>query len=219
LSGSPIFIGEYMRPIRSIAERNALVAAHLQLAKILAGKRHRTVSSTVQYGELLSAAYQGLINAAELYNEQKAHPEAQKPFQCYASRRIVGEMYDYLRACNWGSRAKPQNMISTEAVAYCNLSDDRSMSIEDTLASRDRSSVDQLNGVELFEKIIRCLPARDKQVFRLRYLYDLTMKEVASCVALSESRISQILTHSIAHLRRVWVNRIDELCEEVGAEH
>lgn len=207
--------------MRSIEERNAIVGEHLQLAKALAGSRYKTVNHTVQYGELLSAAYQGLINAAELFDMAKANPKAKRPFECYARRRIRGQMDDYLRACNWGTRTYTPKVISTETVTRYS-GDNRSgrpLSLGDTFHSRDRSIVDQLNGRELFEKIIRCLPQREKRVFRLRYLYTLTMKEIADCVDISESRVSQILSQNTRYLRKVWSNRGDELWDEVGEVH
>ena len=114
-----------------------------------------------------------------------------------------------------------EDLISTETVTRYS-GDNRSgrpLSLGDTFHSRDRSIVDQLNGRELFEKIIRCLPQREKRVFRLRYLYTLTMKEIADCVDISESRVSQILSQNTRYLRKVWSNRGDELWDEVGGVH
>jgi RNA polymerase sigma factor for flagellar operon FliA len=210
--------------MRSIEERNGLVVEHLKLAKRLTDQRYKTVHRSVLYGDLLSAAYAGLLDAAERYNEVKANPQSKKPFEAYASRRIIGEMNDYLRSCNWGTRNHPQYLLSLEREAYQNNGQGQSGDVEhvarisDLCVADERSVVDELNGEELFNKVIRSLPKREKKVFRLRYLYGLTMKEVADLVGISESRVSQILSQNTEYLRGLWSERADELWEEVTQE-
>jgi RNA polymerase sigma factor for flagellar operon FliA len=80
---------------------NNLIIEHLKFANILAG---RTKSKTryVSYEELQSAAYLGLVEAANKYCS-----DCNVPFRSFAFIRINGAMKDYLRELRWGSRRKP----------------------------------------------------------------------------------------------------------------
>jgi len=209
--------------MRSIEERNAIIEEHLALAKNLASQRFKTVHPTVQLGELLSAAYYGLLDAADRFDESKVNPKAKRPFEAYARSRIHGEMNDYLRSCNWGTRSDPQYLVSLDRRAYSSAHSnerfDEASSLGDMCASEDRPVADKLNSEELFNKIIRSLPKREKRVFQLRYLYGLTMKEIAQCVDLSESRVSQILSQSTEHLHSVWGDRSQFLWEEASVDN
>jgi len=64
--------------------------------------------------------------------------------------------------------------------------------VETALANRD-----------LAEAILRVLPARERQIMRLYYLGQHTMKEVAQVVGVGESRISQLLSQSTAKLQKL----------------
>jgi len=199
--------------IRTANERNCLVEKHLELAIKLAKQRHRSVSTIVQYDDLLSAAYLGLIDAAEKFDETKVHEEAKKPFAAYARPRILGEMNDYLRSCNWGSRSNPRFAKSLDACQDFL----QGIPLKDALTDDGRNLVDAVNGEELFDKIIRPLPRRAKIAFKLRYRYGFTMGEIAERVNLSESRISQILSQYVVYLKKVWGTRQSDLWNEVNA--
>lgn len=211
--------------MRSIEERNSLVESHLGLAATLAKRRHRTVHRAVQQAELLSAAYAGLIDAADKYNVEKVNALATHPFTGYASRRIVGAMNDYLRSCAWGTRAKPKRVRSLDASYDDGGDDNNNVPLKDTLLSSSRSTVDTVNSCEFFEKLIRGLPKPAKQAFRLYYGRTAkadgklchTMKDVAIELGISESRVSQILSQHIVFLNDSWENRKPELWEEASA--
>lgn len=207
--------------MRSIGERDALVLEHLSLAENLASKRYITVNKAVQLGDLLSAAYTGLLDAASRFDLSKSHKLSKSPFKTYARRRISGEINDYLRSCSWGTRNNPQYMQSIDSYYGRGDSDrvDSSggdfVSVANFIPSKNTSVVDDLNRREVFNKLIRSLPRREKEVFKLRYLEDLTMKEVADRVGVSESRVSQIISQSTEYLCHVWGDRSCELWEEI----
>lgn len=54
---------------------------------------------SVNYDELKSAAYMGLVKAASKY-------DGENDFAPYAFCRMSGEIKDYLRSLAWGGRAK-----------------------------------------------------------------------------------------------------------------
>ncbi len=201
--------------MRSIEERNALVEEHLDLAEHLARLRHRSVHRTVQLGELLSAAYEGLLDAANKFDTNKVNAKAKYPFRCYARTRITGEMNDYLRSCNWGTRGKHRKAHSIDTVPGYYDDGGQVVTLREVLPARERPAIDELNGRELFNKLIRSLPKREKMVFKLRFLNSLTMKEVAKVVGISESRVSQILSQNKLFLKDVWGSKLYELWDEV----
>ncbi len=203
--------------MRTIEERNALVEEHLGLAETCANRRYKSVNRTVQLGELLSAAYEGLIDAANKFDADKVHVRAKQPFRCYATTRITGTMNDYLRSCNWGTRGKHRQAHSIDTTASCYEDGGQVVTMRETLPSRERHAVDQLNGREIFNKLIRSLPNREKMVFKLRFLNNLTMKQVADVAKISESRVSQILSQNTIFLKDVWKGKLHELWYEVEA--
>ena len=77
---------------------NQLITDNLFFADILAGKFKRKISF-VSYEELQSAAYLGLVEAANNFDSSK-----NTNFTLFARFRIVGAIRDYLREISWGSR-------------------------------------------------------------------------------------------------------------------
>lgn len=213
VSSSECYDGSEEKPIRSLKDRDALICEHLDLAYREAKKRYKSVNHSVIFGDLLSAAYLGLLDAASRFDETKVNTEAKRPFPCYARRRIQGEMNDYLRSCNWGTRNNPRKLTSLDAPADYTW-DEAPRPLRDSLRSSIPGPIDELNGIELFEKVIRCLPKAVKEAFRLRFLHDLTMKEIADRQLISESRVSQILSQHRIYLREVHADDRCELWEE-----
>jgi len=80
---------------------NNLIIENIHLADILAAKFKKQFF-LVSYDELQSAAYLGLVEAANKFRlDQKAS------FKSFARFRIIGAMRDYLREIRWGSRRRP----------------------------------------------------------------------------------------------------------------
>ena len=197
----------------TMQERNQLFEQHKSLAEIEAKRRFRTVARAVVFGDLLSASYEGLLDAATRFDVTKVHESAKQPFECFARPRIRGSMNDFLRTCNWGTRNNPILPTSLE-LSSCDYFDDGSSPLKDALIAHGKGSVDYLNSPELFEKIIRGLPHTVKQIFYLRYVAEMTMREIADHLFLSESRISQILSQHIEYLSAVLEDHRCELWSE-----
>lgn len=75
----------------TIFERNTLIENNLLLARKIAAYQYKKTPKCVSFDELESAAYYGLVDAANRYNGITS-------FDNYASRRIFGEIKDYLRS-------------------------------------------------------------------------------------------------------------------------
>lgn len=91
----------------TLEKRNQLILNHMEDANEIASIQFLKTPKCVQFEELQSAAYLGLVNAAQKYKEDK-------PFKPYASFRIYGEIKDYLRSLSWGSRRNRIKMVNYE---------------------------------------------------------------------------------------------------------
>ena len=151
--------------------RHELIESHLPLARSLAWKRKASLSS-VSYDELKSAAYFGLVIAAQKYDPQQSH------FIHYARIKIEGAMGDYLRELR-GSRthAAPKSLED---------SPEDKASYREQLAYR--RGLD-----ELVREATESLSEDYKKIFFMYYLEGLSLKEISAKMGVVESRISQIL--------------------------
>ena len=68
-----------------------LIIDHMPLANKLAWKYKKIVPSYVDYNDLQSAAYFGLVDAASRYNMEKGC------FSSFVFLRIIGEIKDYIK--------------------------------------------------------------------------------------------------------------------------
>jgi RNA polymerase sigma factor (sigma-70 family) len=88
---------------------NNLITENITFANILAAKKKSRIRS-VSYEELQSAAYLGLVEAANNYDPDYNFIA----FKSFAFVRINGAMKDYLRELRWGTRRRPVSMSSLE---------------------------------------------------------------------------------------------------------
>lgn len=171
----------------TLEDRNLLITENLFLADKIAKSKKRKLSH-ISYEELQSAAYLGLVEAAQNY-----HPDENDCFAAFAVWRIIGAVRDYLRELSWGSRSTPRNVVPIETC-------------EDELCTKE-DSID----VEFFEDFIKHLPASNKTVMRLYYLEAKKIAEIAEIFGCHQSRISQLLSDSRNKLNSAWSKRQPEL--------
>jgi RNA polymerase sigma factor for flagellar operon FliA len=161
-----------------MSERHELILNFMPLANKLAWEKKRELPRSVDIDELKSAAYMGLVKAANRFD-----PKCNVPFPAYARWRIRGEILDYLRELRWDKSAKVQNadqevleiLYSTHDVSYTE---------------------------EFFGKVTKSLSAIGQKVVILYYVQERTLKEIGTLLGLSESRISQILSQSRSEIKR-----------------
>lgn len=82
-------------------ERDNLILQHLHLAEKLACIQVKSIAKKISIDELKSAAYFGLVLAAQNYQGDFG-----ASFITYATIRIRGSMRDYVRELKWGTRKK-----------------------------------------------------------------------------------------------------------------
>lgn len=88
---------------------NNLIIENMYFADCLAAKFKRKINS-INYDELQSAAYFGLVQAANSFKLDSGIR-----FKSFAHFRIIGAIRDYLREINWGSRRRPVIMQQLES--------------------------------------------------------------------------------------------------------
>lgn len=159
----------------TLTERHSLIISNICLADKIAKSKKKSLSH-ISLDELKSAAYLGLVQAAEVYD-----PNENDCFPAFAVWRIIGAVKDYLRELSWGPRSKPVKMEKIE--------DDQFVEYEE---EHD------------FEEIIGPLPEINKNILRLYYKDGFKIKEIAFEMHVHESRISQILTDSKTRLYKLF---------------
>lgn len=154
-----------------LQKRNKLILENIELVdKLARNKKRFNLSTRISLGDLLSAGYLALVEAAnnDKFDEKKGS------FQKFASVRISGAMSNYIKSCyHWGKWMPPrEKMLSI-------------YELDESLLYYDEKVGNS------FEELIHPLPESGKYVMRLHYIHDLTYKQIGEKVGLSESRIAQ----------------------------
>jgi RNA polymerase sigma factor (sigma-70 family) len=144
-------------------EREKLILDYMPLANKLAWDRTRVTPASVTFDDLKSAAYMGLVDAANKYDSSRG-----TPFGPYARIRISGEITDYLREI-WSRETSCEEVIETIPDVYT------------------------VNYDELLEDVTKSLTAIGQKLVRMYYVEGLTMREIGESEGITESRVSQIL--------------------------
>lgn len=145
-------------------ERNQLINKHIDLAETLARIRKKGIARWIHFEDLRSAALYGLVDAANKFDSLKGC------FPKYARYRIIGEMNEHLRREFTRGQGIPISRVQEKLFAP---SEEARDSFHDVL-----------------ESFIHCLPEKGKSIFRWYYLDQLTMREIAARVGVSEASIS-----------------------------
>jgi RNA polymerase sigma factor (sigma-70 family) len=155
---------------------NELIIANLDLANKIASAKKKSLPKCISFDEVQSAAFMGLTMAANRYSPKVGG------FVPYAAFRIAGEIKDYLRTLCWNGRGK---------AAKVNSMDD----------SYDYAAEPESDFEEFFDWITKELSPLGKRILRMYYAEDMTLKDVASQIGLSVTRVYQILQTSLQSLR------------------
>lgn len=158
-----------------MTESNELIVNYMPFAKSLASKRNKLTPKSVNYEELESAAFLGLVLAAKKYD-----PSYNVSFATYARQRIVGEMKDYLIQLKWNGR-KNVEMTSIDV---------------DTLGKSDN--------LEDFNLAIDSLSPIGKKVISMYYVEGWSLQEIGESLNCGKSRVCQLLKKYREELKSNW---------------
>ena len=175
--------------------KNILVEKNLRLVVYIAKKFE---SSGVNIEDLISIGTIGLMKAVNSYNLDKNIKLA-----TYASRCIENEILMYLR-----KNSKTKTEISIDEPINID-GDGNDLLLEDILGTDNDSvfkSVEDSDNKKVLFKAIKNLNKREKIIMQLRYGFggveELTQKEVADKLGISQSYISRIEKKVINNLKK-----------------
>jgi RNA polymerase sigma factor FliA len=197
--------------------RDRIIEHYSPLVKFVAGRVGAGLPSSVDPGDLVSAGVFGLIDAVERFD-----PERGVKFETFAVPRIRGAVFDGLRSLDW----VPRSVRSREIAGHLKISGtefqkwlvaiasttvgplDRALvagaeprSLAGETPDSPSAVVEESEVRRLVRQEVRRLPEREKLVMSLYYDEGLTLAEIGSVLGVTESRVSQIHTKAVLHLR------------------
>jgi RNA polymerase sigma factor (sigma-70 family) len=168
-----------------------LVEQYVPLANKLAFQRKRSLPRFIDIEDLRSAAYLGLVEAANRYN-----PDLGICFSTFAYRRINGSIIDYLRDQGWMKRGATHCIMSLDA----NVANNEGCVLGDTIEAKEEKTDQE----EVLEVISLKLDNQAKSVLRHYFIDELSMKEVGEKFGVTEGRISQLIKQYKEQIRDNW---------------
>jgi RNA polymerase sigma factor for flagellar operon FliA len=117
---SPVTAGGF-----SLADRNALVEAHLPQVKFIAERMAAKLPPSVDRDDLIGAGVLGLLDAVDKFD-----PARGVQFKTYAEMRVRGAMLDSLRLLDWAPRSMRHRAREIEA-AYHRIEQERGRAAEE----------------------------------------------------------------------------------------
>jgi RNA polymerase sigma factor for flagellar operon FliA len=211
--------------------REDLVLDHLPQVRFVAQAIRRRLPPCVPLEDLVHSGVVGLLEAVDKFN-----PKRHVQLKTYATFRIRGAILDSLRQMDWGPRAlRSQGRRLEEARVRTQSRLGRIASQSELAAEmglslrRFYTLVQDLHGLELtsaesedlasqesfslnFERRQRLaqavdqLPESERRTLGLYYFQELTMTEVGRRLGVGESRVSQIHSSALAHMRTLLGN-------------
>lgn len=174
--------------MRERARKAQLAERYMPLAQAVAARHARTPELRE---ELVQVGALGLVSAASRFD-----PSRRVPFAAYAGVTVEGEIRRYLRDRNSVVRVPRRERTVARTVAALPLSEaDQRPSV---------SAADELDGCErraLLRRGLEALPVREREAIGLCYLGDLTQREVARRMRISQSQVSRLLADGLERLR------------------
>jgi RNA polymerase sigma factor FliA len=193
--------------------RNELVIRYMPVAKAIAAKFAASIA-TIQYGEFLSAASFGLLQAMPKFRlTGGANPKT------FLAFRVVGEIKDFLRSQDYLKRTERRALTRVERWVESQFAAGRRVTDDDIvaefgklpMASEPRSlativAQGQRDSLTIGECLVaraetdsRVTPellrnlSRNERLIVLLYADGVTMKQIGRELGLSESRVSQMV--------------------------
>jgi len=156
---------------------NKLIEENLLLAKKIAFDKKKSLPNFVDLDDLQSAAYLGLVEAANRFDETRGIA-----FSTFAYPRIFGSVLDFLR----------QNFKFDKS----NL-DGEDVNFEFEAPAKEDES-------ELFDHIFKDFDKYDQDILRSYFVIGTSMKEIGNRYGVSESRISQLISRNKKRVKDKW---------------
>jgi len=184
------------KPVRSA--RDARIFSHRALPRILAARAARRAPASVDLDDLVAAGTEGLIQAAQRFDEA-----AGVPFASFAQRRVQGAILDVLRAEDHLSRAGRRRARLEEHLppSAARVALDDAPQIAGDARDCPLEAALRSEAHESLAAAIATLPARSQQILSLYYEEELTLREIGQVFQVTESRVCQLLRGAHEALR------------------
>jgi len=209
------------KELEILKRRDELISQYMPYAASIASRVCQSLSSAVDYEEVLCNARLGLLEAARRFDEKQ-----EVDFRTFAYYRIKGAIYDGLRRSGWLPRTLYAKIKFEEAAndylqhrslssvkEVFNKGDDNSVSeTVNTLASIYIISIDGAEDIEIEDEkatdveqrteflqirqhmrdAIGSLPETEKQLVKMYYFQNKTLEEIGNKLGLSKSWTSRL---------------------------
>jgi len=216
------------KELEALKKRDELIAQHMPYAASIASRVYQSLSTVVEYDEVLCSARLGLLEAAKRYDEAVG-----VDFKTFAYYRIKGAIYDGLRKAGWIPRTlyaklkfeeaandylqymsqyadskalEPEEeeiaetVNSLSSIYIISLDSQEDMDIEDA----DKPGLEQcaeFRQVRLhMREAINSLPPTEKKLIKMYYFQNKTLEEVGEELNLSKSWTSRLHARALALL-------------------
>lgn len=180
--------------------RNKLIEDNMWLAKYLADKIYWRMREKLncECVDIIQEGYKGLIKASKTFKE-----DVGVKFETYATIRIKGEIYNFIRDKNNMVKNKRGDRTilteSTDKIIY-HATDDADVKFIDTM-HEENSEYENIDIKIIAEKI---LSDRDKYVFEMYFEKDIKQIEISKILNIAQSGVGKIL-------KRIKIKFIEEL--------
>ena len=235
------------KELEELKVRDELIAQHMPYAASIASRVYQSLSTVVEYDEVLCSARLGLLEAAKRFDERMG-----VDFKTFAYYRVKGAIYDGLRKAGWIPRTLYAKLKFEEAAndylqfmsqfADSKTQEEPAQGASETvnsLASIYIISLDSSDDVDVedtstphlektteFRQIrmhmreaINSLPATEKKLIKMYYFQNKTLEEVGAELNLSKSWTSRLHARALAMLlKKVRIRADGEIIEEGEGE-
>lgn len=184
------------QPRRSVEERNRLVEQHIKLAERFAAKlwEKKRMQTICGCDEFVSAAFRGLIDAANAFDESR-----NTEFATYARLHMNGRILDWLKEIDPLTRDHRDQVKSGKARPIF-FATQGYWDTEEP-CSRESSPWGRLQRQDVVALAMRGLALRERIIIRLYFFEDWLMGDIGKAMGIHESRVSQLLTESLEFVR------------------
>ena len=177
------------------------IVNNMNIVKNIASKYY-TDKIGLDYEDLVSYGVMGLIDARKKFDESRG-----VKFSTYASIRVSSFIIDEIRKYSPVSRTYMSKMKTSSNISIDHTvsEGEKEFSIIDTIEDEDilcpEEAFEQKELQDVLAKAIDMLKEKDRLVLSLYYYEELTLKEIAEILGVSESRVSQLNNRAISNLR------------------
>ena len=172
--------------------RNLLVQHYRPIVKYIAEGLHAKLPEKVDFDDLISAGIFGLMDAIDTFD-----PTRGVKFETYCSPRIRGAILDELRSMDWvprSIRARADQLAKTSQTFE--ISHGRKPTEEG-----DKEVGFSLRECDVKNFLIKNLNKTESLIIVMYYYQEMTMKEIATTLDMSESRVAQMHSSILARLK------------------